>query len=82
MGIAFGAALLVGLYLLQVAGWPIFAVGDNDAKFQGIARDLAARMPRAEVAVVPEAGHAAHLENPAAFLQIATEFLSTTPETP
>jgi 2-succinyl-6-hydroxy-2,4-cyclohexadiene-1-carboxylate synthase len=60
----------------------LFAVGDNDAKFQGIARDLAARMPRAEVAVVPEAGHAAHLENPAAFLQIATEFLSTTPETP
>jgi 2-succinyl-6-hydroxy-2,4-cyclohexadiene-1-carboxylate synthase len=60
----------------------LFAVGDEDAKFQGIARDLAARMPRAEVAVVPDAGHAAHLENPAAFLQIATEFISTTPETP
>jgi 1,4-dihydroxy-2-naphthoate octaprenyltransferase len=27
MGLAFGAAVLVGLYLLQVAGWPIFAVG-------------------------------------------------------
>ena len=25
--IAFGAALLVGLYLLSVAGWPIFAIG-------------------------------------------------------
>ena len=27
MVLAFGAALLVGLYLLGVAGWPIFAVG-------------------------------------------------------
>ena len=27
MAITFGLALLVGLYLLQVAGWPIFAIG-------------------------------------------------------
>ena len=27
MALAFGAALLVGFYLLSVAGWPIFAIG-------------------------------------------------------
>lgn len=58
----------------------LFAVGDEDAKFGGIARDLASRMQNARVAVVPEAGHAAHLENPAAFGAIAHEFLQTAPE--
>ena len=54
----------------------LFTAGDDDVKFQGIARDLAARMPCAEVSVVPDAGHAAHLENPTAFLEIAERFLA------
>lgn len=53
----------------------LFAVGDEDAKFEGIAHDLAGRMPGAEVAIVPQAGHAAHLENPAVFTRIAEAFL-------
>ncbi len=57
----------------------LFAVGDEDAKFRGVAQDLASRMPRAQLAVVPNAGHAAHLENPEALLRIAEEFLAAVP---
>ena len=42
------------------------AVGERDEKFRAIAERMAERLPRAEVAVVPGAGHAAQLEQPAA----------------
>jgi hypothetical protein len=32
-------------------------------------------LPNARVEVVPEAGHSAHTDNPAAFLQLARRFL-------
>ena len=51
-------------------------VGAEDAKFQAIATDLAERLPNASVEVVPDSGHAAHLENPEAFARIAMAFFS------
>ena len=48
--------------------------GEDDARFRAIAADLAGRMPAARVQEVPAAGHAAHLENPRAFLRIARRF--------
>jgi 2-succinyl-6-hydroxy-2,4-cyclohexadiene-1-carboxylate synthase len=51
-------------------------VGEEDAKFDAIAQELARRLPRARVARVPDAGHAAHLENPAAFLRVVLGFLA------
>ena len=51
-------------------------VGEEDAKFDAIAEALARRLPRARVARVPDAGHAAHLENPAAFLRVVLGFLA------
>jgi 2-succinyl-6-hydroxy-2,4-cyclohexadiene-1-carboxylate synthase len=39
-------------------------VGERDDKFREIAASMAALLPRAEVAVVPGSGHAAHLEAP------------------
>ena len=42
----------------------VFVVGAEDPKFTGIAVELAALMPTAEVAVIEKAGHAAHLEQP------------------
>ena len=42
-------------------------VGEEDAKFRTIAGTLAAALPRAEVIAIEQAGHAAHLENPATF---------------
>lgn len=42
----------------------VFVVGAQDPKFAWIAVDLAARMPKADIAVIDDAGHAAHLEQP------------------
>jgi pimeloyl-ACP methyl ester carboxylesterase len=38
--------------------------GGRDAKFTGLASQMAALIPRAEVVIVPGAGHAVHLERP------------------
>jgi 2-succinyl-6-hydroxy-2,4-cyclohexadiene-1-carboxylate synthase len=40
------------------------AVGERDEKFRAIAERMAAALPRAELRVIPDAGHAAHLEHP------------------
>jgi len=42
----------------------VFIVGAQDPKFTRVAVGLAARMPNAATAVVDDAGHAAHLEQP------------------
>ena len=49
-------------------------VGDEDAKFDEIACDLASRLGSARVERISEAGHAAHLENPGGFAASATRF--------
>jgi 2-succinyl-6-hydroxy-2,4-cyclohexadiene-1-carboxylate synthase len=48
--------------------------GEDDARFRAIAADLAGRLPAAQLQEIPEAGHAAHLENPRAFLGVAAHF--------
>ncbi len=42
------------------------AVGERDEKFRAIAERMAAALPRADLHVIPDAGHAAHLEQPTA----------------
>ena len=54
----------------------LLVVGAEDARFAAVARDLAQRLPCARLAVVPDAGHAAHLENSRAFASIARDFLA------
>jgi 2-succinyl-6-hydroxy-2,4-cyclohexadiene-1-carboxylate synthase len=44
----------------------VAAAGERDERFAVIGRQMAARMPHGRVALVPGAGHAAHLEAPAA----------------
>lgn len=53
----------------------LLVAGALDDRFVAIARDLARRLPRAELCVIEGAGHAAHVEQPAAFLQAVREFL-------
>jgi 2-succinyl-6-hydroxy-2,4-cyclohexadiene-1-carboxylate synthase len=50
--------------------------GAEDAKFTRIARDLAARLPRARAVALPGAGHAAHLEAEDAFTSLALAFFA------
>lgn len=54
----------------------LFVAGAEDAKFRALAAALAARAPRARTCVVPDAGHACHLENPAAFADAVRAFLA------
>lgn len=46
------------------------AAGERDTKFVAIAEQMRARITHASVALVPDAGHAAHLENPAAVAEL------------
>lgn len=51
-------------------------VGEEDEKFLAIARSMVAALPLGELQVIPEAGHAAHLEQPDAFAQAFMAFVS------
>jgi 2-succinyl-6-hydroxy-2,4-cyclohexadiene-1-carboxylate synthase len=44
----------------------LMVVGERDAKFLAIAHEMADGIPSARLAVIPAAGHAAHLEQPQA----------------
>jgi 2-succinyl-6-hydroxy-2,4-cyclohexadiene-1-carboxylate synthase len=60
---------------LPRASVPVCLVaGAEDAKFRAIAGELAAALPQGQAEVIPEAGHAAHLENPRAFGRVARHF--------
>ncbi len=53
----------------------LLVTGAEDAKFTAIAAAMARRLPRAERAVVPGAGHCAHLERPEATAAAMADFL-------
>jgi 2-succinyl-6-hydroxy-2,4-cyclohexadiene-1-carboxylate synthase len=62
---------------LEALDVPVCLVaGADDGKFGAIAEALAARLRRGRVARIAEAGHAAHLENPRAFLRVARGWLA------
>lgn len=42
----------------------VLLAGERDPKFTALAYEMASRIPRAEVRIVPGAGHAVHLERP------------------
>jgi 2-succinyl-6-hydroxy-2,4-cyclohexadiene-1-carboxylate synthase len=55
----------------------LLVAGERDPKFARIAMEMAAAIgPAAQVALVPGAGHAAHLERPAATAALIEEFLA------
>ena len=62
---------------LARVGAPIcLAVGEEDLKFRALAAELAQELPNARIEIVPQAGHSAHTDNPAAFLELARRFLA------
>jgi 2-succinyl-6-hydroxy-2,4-cyclohexadiene-1-carboxylate synthase len=56
----------------------LVVVGALDEKFNTIGRRMADALPRARLAVVPEAGHTVHLEQPRAFDDLVLGFLGAT----
>jgi len=63
-GMGAGAVEPVGCRLGELDMPCVFIVGADDAKFVGIAQQMAAVIPQAVVCSIPDAGHAAHLEAP------------------
>jgi 2-succinyl-6-hydroxy-2,4-cyclohexadiene-1-carboxylate synthase len=53
----------------------LLVAGALDTKFVAIARELARLLPQAEVCEIPDAGHAAHVEQPASFARAVSDFL-------
>jgi 2-succinyl-6-hydroxy-2,4-cyclohexadiene-1-carboxylate synthase len=53
----------------------LLVAGALDAKFTAIARQMAAALPAAQLASVPEAGHTVHLERPDVFATLVADFL-------
>jgi 2-succinyl-6-hydroxy-2,4-cyclohexadiene-1-carboxylate synthase len=75
-GMGSGAQPPLHMQLAQVRAPVMLVHGEEDAKFAGIAQQLAAALPDARAVAVANAGHACHLEAPAAFLALAHEFIA------
>ncbi|WP_420434642.1 2-succinyl-6-hydroxy-2,4-cyclohexadiene-1-carboxylate synthase [Candidatus Poriferisocius sp.] len=63
-GMGAGAVKPIGCRLGELSMPCALIVGEDDTKFAAIAHDMAAVMPQADVCLIPDAGHAAHLEAP------------------
>lgn len=55
----------------------LLIAGELDAKYRQLAHDMRERIRDAHINIVEGAGHAAHLEQPAAFVPLVKEFLTT-----
>ncbi len=53
----------------------LLIAGELDPKFTTIARSMAGALPNARLALVPEAGHTVHLEQPEIFDRLVLEFM-------
>ncbi len=60
----------------------LLLVGDEDPKFRAVAMRMGAGLPRSTMEVVPDAGHAAHLENPGHVVATVREFLDEVDDLP
>jgi 2-succinyl-6-hydroxy-2,4-cyclohexadiene-1-carboxylate synthase len=53
----------------------LLIAGEEDTKFRALAEEMAAALPAARCAFIPNAGHAAHFERPEVFDDLALDFL-------
>ncbi len=74
-GMGTGAQPWLGGDLSRVAVPTLLIAGGDDAKFVAIAREMHNRLPNARLAVVPDAGHNVHLQQPDRFAALITAFL-------
>jgi 2-succinyl-6-hydroxy-2,4-cyclohexadiene-1-carboxylate synthase len=61
--------------LARVTAPVLLVAGELDGAFVASGRELARRLPAAEVCEIGDAGHAVHLERPDAFIDAARDFL-------
>jgi 2-succinyl-6-hydroxy-2,4-cyclohexadiene-1-carboxylate synthase len=60
----------------DVAAPALLLAGELDTKFSNLSHQMAQRMPHAQAARVPDAGHNVHFEQPAAFTALVQQFLA------
>lgn len=77
-GMGAGAQVPLQDRLARFEGPVLLVVGEEDAKFRAIATGLAGALPRARIELLPDAGHAAHLEAPECFARAVRAFLAST----
>jgi 2-succinyl-6-hydroxy-2,4-cyclohexadiene-1-carboxylate synthase len=68
-GMGTGAQPSLWPRLGEVTAPTLLLVGEEDAKFRGIALEMARLLPRSQTMVFPGAGHTVHLERPRAFVR-------------
>ncbi len=75
---AFGPGTQTSLWhrLGEIRVPTLLVAGEHDAPYRAHADAMAARLPDVTVAVVADAGHAVHLENPTRFTATVAAFLS------
>ena len=66
--LGFGTGVMPSLWpdLVDITAPTLLVVGAHDAKYCEVASAMAGELPQSRVAVVPDAGHAVHLEAPEA----------------
>ena len=74
-GMGAGAQEPVFDRLSEIRTPTLLLAGAEDEKYCALARRTVASLPRARLQIVPEAGHAVHLERPGAFADAVREFL-------
>ena len=55
----------------------LLIAGELDVKFVAIARSMSRALPRAQLSIIPGAGHAVHLEQPEEFVSLVGAFCQT-----
>lgn len=73
-GMGTGAMLPVWAYLRDMEIPALVMSGELDEKFTHLARGLASSLPMADLSVVPDTGHALHLESPQRFISTVVDY--------
>ncbi len=59
----------------EVGEHTLLIAGERDSKFTAIARRMASLIPRADLAIIPHAGHTVHLEQPDVYTKIIADWI-------
>jgi len=78
-GMGQGAHEYVGERLLDLRCDVLLLAGARDLKYVEVARRLSALLPGSSCVIVPEAGHAVHLESPEAFTRALATYWNVAP---
>ncbi|MDR7486101.1 MAG: 2-succinyl-6-hydroxy-2,4-cyclohexadiene-1-carboxylate synthase [Armatimonadota bacterium] len=75
-GLGVGAQPPMHDFLPDIRVPTLLVAGALDPQYCALGREMAARIPGAQLEIVPDAGHAVHLEQPLAFRRLVLEFLA------